>query len=108
MSQKTLMVLRTKPGNEEAVARAFAEHDQTNLPRLLGARTRTLYRFHDLYIHLVESEEELVTKLYHSHQDPLFEQINTAIAPLVSPYDPSTWRELRDNVAEPFYFHSFV
>jgi hypothetical protein len=106
MTRKTLMVLRMKGENADAIARAFAAHDSTELPRTLGAKSRTLYRFNDLYLHLVEADGDLVSKLYKSHQDPVFHEINTAIGKLVTPYSPN-WRELKDNVAEEFYHHSF-
>jgi hypothetical protein len=106
MVERTLMVLRMRSGNPDAIAEAFAAHDSTQLPFLLGARSRTLFRFQDLYLHLVESDGDLVDRLYSSHQDPRFQEINTAIGRLVQPYSPS-FRELRDNVAKEFYHHSF-
>jgi hypothetical protein len=107
MVHRTLMVLKMKGNNSDAIAEAFAAHDKTDLPLTLGACTRTLFQFNDLYIHLVESNHaELVQKLYKSHQDPIFSEINSAIGKLVTPYSPN-WRELKDNVAAEFYHHRF-
>jgi Polyketide synthesis cyclase len=107
MTQLTLMVLRTDPEKYSAIADAFAAHDKTDLPLLLGARSRTLFRFHDLYLHLVESDDVLVPKLRESHQDARFMEINNAIAPLVRPYRPESWTGLHDNVAAQIYHHSW-
>jgi cyclase len=106
MVEKILMVLRMRSDSPDAIAEAFAAHDRTELPLLLGARSRTLFRFQDLYLHLVESDGDLVNKLYSSHKDPLFKEINSAVGRLVMPYSPN-FRELKDNVAEEFYHHSF-
>lgn len=108
MTNLTMMVLRMPRDNADAIAAAFAEHDKTDLPKLLGARTRTLFRFHDLYLHMVESDGDLMPRLYESHADERFHQINSAIAPLVRPYRPESWHELKDNVADEFYHHRWT
>ena len=99
---RTLIVARLEPGRAGAVAEAFAESDATELPRMLGVKRRTLFRFHDLYFHLIESDGDLTEKLDKVRDHPLYQEINQRLARYVRPYDPN-WREPKDAMAEPFY-----
>ena len=56
--KRGVIVARIKPGAEEEVARIFAESDETELPRITGVRHRSLYVLDDIYIHLVETDDE--------------------------------------------------
>ena len=57
--EKTLIVARMRPGSEQDIASVFAASDATELPRRIGVQSRTLFRFHDLYMHLIEAEQPL-------------------------------------------------
>ncbi|CAL9499997.1 TcmI family type II polyketide cyclase [Streptomyces sp. enrichment culture] len=99
---RTLIVARMDPGDAGAVADAFARSDRTELPAMLGVRSRALFRFHDLYFHLVESRDELAAPLARVREHPLFASLNGELAQYISPYSPQ-WREPRDAMAECFY-----
>jgi cyclase len=99
---RTLIVARMQPDNAPAVAEAFAESDGTELPHMIGVARRTLFRFHELYFHLVEADEDIAPALYRSRAHPLYQTLNQTLARLVSPYDPN-WKEPKDAMAEPFY-----
>jgi cyclase len=99
---RTLIVARMEPGEAAAVAKIFAESDATELPRLVGVSRRTLFRFHDLYFHLVEADEDITPRLYRARGHPLYGEINRRLAEHIRPYDPN-WREPKDAMAEPFY-----
>lgn len=100
--KRTLIVARLAPGDAPAVADIFAESDATELPHLIGVEHRSLFRFHDLYFHLVETNAELVKPLYANRSHPLYDDINQKLAAYMRPYDPS-WREPKDSMAEEFY-----
>ncbi|MFD0773267.1 TcmI family type II polyketide cyclase [Streptomonospora algeriensis] len=102
---RTLIVARTVPENLTAIADAFADSDASDLPHMIGVSRRTLFNFHDLYFHLVEADEDITPDLYRARSHPLYQEINTRLASLVSPYDPG-WKEPKDAMARPFYVWS--
>jgi cyclase len=102
VAHRTLIVARMNPADAAAVAGIFAESDATELPLLLGASRRTLFRFHDLYLHLIEADRDFTGDLYQARGHPLFRDVNTKLGHYVQPYDPG-WREPKDAMAEPFY-----
>ena len=99
---QTLIVAHMQPANAEAVARIFAESDATDLPHLVGARRRKLFYFHDLYMHLVEADEDIEPSVSSHRTHPLYKEINTQLSEFISPYDPN-WKEPKDAMATPFY-----
>lgn len=99
---RTLIVARMEPGEADAVARLFAESDATELPHMIGVSRRTLFRFHDLYFHLVEADENVTPNLYKARRHPLYTGLSEALTHHVRPYDPN-WKEPKDAMAEPFY-----
>lgn len=102
MAHRTLIVARMQAGNADAVAAAFAESDASELPRMIGVSRRTLFRFHDLYFHLVEADGDISPALYRARSHPLYTVLNTKLGALVSPYDPN-WKEPKDAMASSFY-----
>jgi cyclase len=101
--EQTLIVARMRPGSEQDIARVFAASDATELPRRIGVHSRTLFRFHDLYMHLIEAEEPLSAAVDGGREDPLFREVSRNLAPFVSAYDPDTWRVPSDAMAKAFY-----
>jgi cyclase len=100
---RTLIVAKMDGKNADAVKCIFAESDQSELPHILGVRERRLYRFHDLYFHCIDSDDELARPISEVRDNPLWIDINQRLKSLVLPYDPSTWRGPRDAMAEEFY-----
>jgi Polyketide synthesis cyclase. len=90
------------PSETEAVAKIFTDSDSTDLPHLIGVSQRTLFRFHGLYFHLVETEHDITPNLNKARKHPLYDDINRRLAEHIRPYDPG-WREPKDAMAEPFY-----
>ena len=101
--EKTLIVARMLPGSEQDIATVFAASDATELPRRIGVQSRTLFRFHDLYMHLIEAEQPLSAAVDSRREDPLFRQVSENLSPFVSAYDPDTWRVPSDAMATAFY-----
>ena len=100
---RTLIVARMNRENTAAVRQAFTESDATELPHLLGVVERRLYRFHDLYFHCIDSDEALAAPLAEVRGNPLWTGINERLSPLVTAYDPPTWKSPKDAMAEEFY-----
>src|SRR5216683_5255749 len=56
--KRGVIVAKIKPGAEAKVAEIFAESDATELPGLAGVRHRSLFILDDVYVHLVEMDED--------------------------------------------------
>ena len=100
--KQTLIVARMDPANAEAVAGIFGESDATRLPHMIGVSRRTLFRFHDLYFHLVEAADDITDRLYEARRHELYTSIEGRLAEQLRPYDPG-WKEPKDAMAVPFY-----
>lgn len=98
----TLIVAKLAPDDRERVAGLFAESDRTELPDLVGVHRRSLYGFHDLYFHLIESDDVIGPRLADVRDTAMFQNLNTALAEYVRPYDPG-WQSPKDAMAVRFY-----
>jgi cyclase len=101
--KRGVIVARIKPGAEEEVARIFAESDATELPRITGVRHRSLFVLDDIYIHLVETDDEFAEAVDRVRDHELFKEISRKLDPYITPYDPETWRSPKDAQAREFY-----
>lgn len=103
MNNRTLIVSRMRPGSADRVAELFAQSDAGALPRVLGVRSRHLYRYHDLYFHYVEFDGDHRAALRVATGRPDFENLCTALRAHIDPYDPATWKSPEDALATEFY-----
>jgi cyclase len=101
--KRGLIVARIKPGSEDEVAKIFAESDQTDLPQITGVRHRSLFVLDDIYIHLVETDDEFATAVDRVRDHDLFKDISRKLDPYITPYNPETWRSPKDAQAREFY-----
>jgi cyclase len=101
--KRGVIVARIKPGSEEQVARIFAESDKTELPRITGVRHRSLFVLDDIYIHLVETDDEFETAVDQVRDHDLFRDISEKLEPYIQPYNPATWKSPKDATAREFY-----
>jgi cyclase len=99
---RSLIVAKVVPAAEQQVAQIFAESDRTELPRLVGVRHRSLYRLHDLYVHLVETENSGPAAVESARRHPEFIRVSERLTPHITPYLPS-WRAPADAMARCFY-----
>lgn len=99
---RTLIVAKFDPNDAPHVAKIFEESDSGGLPGMVGVSSRTLFRFHDLYFHLVEAGQDISPNLYKARSHPLYKDVNAKLAEFISPYDPG-WKEPKDAMAEVFY-----
>ncbi|RSM44875.1 TcmI family type II polyketide cyclase [Amycolatopsis balhimycina DSM 5908] len=97
---RTLIVAKADPKDLDRITELWTESDATALPHLVGVGRRTLFSFHGLYFHLIESEREPDIARVRDH--PLWHDINAKLKPLVAPYHPS-WQGPADAMAKPFY-----
>jgi cyclase len=101
--KRGVIVARIKPGAEEEVARIFGESDETELPHITGVRHRSLFVLDDIYIHLVETDDEFADAVEKVRNHDLFKEISAQLDPYITPYNPETWRSPKDAQAREFY-----
>jgi cyclase len=101
--KRGLIVARIKPGAEEEVARIFAESDATELPKIAGVRHRSLFVLDDIYIHLVETDDDFAEMVDGVRHHDLFKDISSKLDPYIQPYNPETWKSPKDAQAREFY-----
>ncbi|MCF0088271.1 MULTISPECIES: TcmI family type II polyketide cyclase [Streptomyces] len=99
----TMIVARMKPGAAPDIAKVFAESDQGELPHLVGVKSRSLFQFGDVYLHLIESEQDPGPAIARLAEHPEFRGISERLEAYVMPYDPQTWRGPKDAMAQRFY-----
>ena len=103
MVKRGLIVARIKPGSEEQVAAIFAESDATDLPGIVGVRHRSLFVLEDIYVHLVETDEDFDRSVETVREHELFRDISKKLEPYIQPYNPVTWKSPKDATAREFY-----
>jgi cyclase len=101
--KRGVIVAKIKPGSEDAVANLFAESDESDLPQLAGVRHRSLFVLDDVYIHLVELDEDFAETVDNVRDHPLFKEISRRLDEFITPYNPETWQSPKDAQAREFY-----
>jgi cyclase len=101
----TLIVAKMRPDSGDDVAKLFGEFDETEMPGLMGTRRRQLFRYHGLYFHLQDFDDDMLeggAAIEEARQHPLFVNISNDLKPFIEPYDPD-WQRPADAMAERFY-----
>lgn len=99
---RTLIIARLNTDDPARIADTFGDSDATDLPHMIGVSRRTLFTFHDLYLHLAEADQDIAPNLYQARSHPLYQDVNQRLAQFVRPYDPN-WAEPKDAMAQPIY-----
>lgn len=107
MVKRAVIVAKIKPDAEAEVAKIFAESDATELPRLGGVRHRSLFVLGDVYVHLIEMDDDAEQSIASIRDHPLFREISRRLEPYIQPYNPETWRSPKDAMAREFYAWDF-
>lgn len=100
---QALIVARMAPGSAQDIAKIFQESDGGELPHLVGVSRRSLFQFGDVYLHLIESEQDPGPAIAKVTGHPEFRLVSDRLSAYVSAYDPETWRSPKDAMAQRFY-----
>jgi hypothetical protein len=104
--QRVLFIDRMNPQDADEVARIWKAHDATGLPEEIGVARRQLYRFHGLYVHLVEArddvDDDLTDRIFAARGAREFVETRDALARFLTPYSPE-FQNLKATRAEEFY-----
>ena len=97
-TRRGVIIGRYQKGSEDAIVDAFRRSDETELPHLVGVKSRHIWVLDDIYLHFVEAQASLpgVIKDYASH--PLFKEVKAEVdvyvKPLAPEFDPGVGREI--------------
>jgi aromatase len=94
-----VIIGRYQQGSEDAIANAFQRSDETELPALLGVKSRHVWVLGDIYMHFVEGQSALPEILKEHAKDPLFKDVKAELDTYVKPLSP----ELYPGVAREIY-----
>lgn len=100
---QTLIVARMAPGSASDIAKVFEESDRGELPHLVGVARRSLFQFGEVYLHLIEAEQDPGPAIAKMAGHPEFRDISERLSAYVTAYDPATWRSPKDAMAHCFY-----
>lgn len=98
---RNVIVCRMVPGSEQTVGDVFGHYDRITRPQDLGVIGRMLLSHHDLYLHVIERDQDPKVS-GQTRGLPAFQQIAEQIGPYVTPY-PRYWQNPSDSVAKEFY-----
>ena len=99
---QTMIIARMAPADADKVADIFGRSDATSMPQEIGVRARSLYRFHELYVHLVDFDRPPAEAMRIAQSLPAFRAISDELRPYIEAYDPN-WQSPRDAMAQRFY-----
>jgi cyclase len=99
---QTMIIAKMAPSDADEVAAIFGKYDATSMPHEIGVRTRSLFRFHELYAHLIEFDRPVPEAMRAAQALPAFRQISEDLRPFITAYDPN-WRSPQDAMAQRFY-----
>ena len=101
MSQ-VMIIAKMQPDHAPHVADIFAKYDATEMPYQIGVTSRSLYRFHGLYVHLIDFADGAAQSMGTAQQLPSFRAVSDELKPYIDAYDPN-WQSPRDAMAARFY-----
>ena len=99
---QTMIIAKMAPGSAEDVAAVFGRYDATPMPHEIGVRSRSLYRFHSLYVHLIDFDRPAPEAMRIAQSLPAFRAVSEELRPYIEAYDPN-WRSPQDAMAQRFY-----
>jgi hypothetical protein len=99
---QTMIIARMAPADADKVAEIFGRSDATSMPHEIGVRNRSLYQFHDLYVHLVDFDRPASEAMRVAQSLPSFRAVSEDLRPFIEAYDPG-WRSPQDAMARRFY-----
>ncbi|WNV75812.1 TcmI family type II polyketide cyclase [Geodermatophilus sp. DSM 44513] len=99
---QTMIIAKMAPTDADAVASVFGRYDATSMPHEIGVRQRSLYRFHELYVHLIDFDRPADEAMKIAQALPEFRTHSEDLRPYIEAYDPN-WKSPRDAMASRFY-----
>jgi hypothetical protein len=97
-----MIIAKMAAADAEDVAAVFGRYDATSMPHEIGVRSRSLFQFHGLYVHLIEFDRPAAEAMRIAQSLPAFRAVSDDLKPYIEAYDPN-WRSPADAMARRFY-----
>src|SRR3712207_9432837 len=97
-----MIIAKMAPADADKVADIFARSDATSMPHEIGVRSRSLYQFHELYVHLIDFDRPASEAMRIAQSLPAFRAVSDALRPVIEAYEPR-WRSPHEAMARRFY-----
>jgi len=99
---QTMIIAKMSAADADDVAAVFSRYDATSMPHEIGVRHRSLFRFHGLYVHLIDFDRPPQAAMQIAQSLPAFRAVSEDLKPYIEAYDPH-WRSPADAMARRFY-----
>jgi hypothetical protein len=99
---QVMIVAKMRADDAPEVADIFGRYDATSMPHEIGVVGRSLYRFHGIYVHLIDFGRPPVEAMATAQGLPSFRAVSDELKPFIEAYDPN-WQSPRDAMAQRFY-----
>lgn len=100
--QQVMIIAKMRSEDAPAVADIFSRSDSTSMPEEIGVQSRSLYRFHGVYVHLIDFARPTGDAMRTAAQLPSFRSVSDELRPFIQAYDPG-WQSPLDAMADRFY-----
>ncbi len=100
--QQIMIVAKMRSQDAPAVAEIFTRSDATSMPEDIGVKSRSLYRFHGVYVHLIDFARPAADAMRTAAQLPSFRIVSDELRPYIEAFDPN-WSSPLDAMADRFY-----
>ncbi|MET0989373.1 MAG: TcmI family type II polyketide cyclase [Glaciihabitans sp.] len=100
--QQIMIVAKMRSLDAPAVADIFTRSDATSMPQDIGVAGRSLYRFHGIYVHLIDFARPAADAMRTAAHLPSFRTVSDELRPYIEAYD-SNWSSPLDAMADRFY-----
>jgi cyclase len=97
-----MIIAKMAPADADDVAAVFGRYDATSMPHEIGVVNRSLYTFHDIYVHLIDFDRPPSEAMRIAQSLPAFRAVSEDLKPYIEAYDPN-WRSPQDAMARRFY-----
>ncbi len=84
-----VIIARYEPGSEDEIVKAWERSDATELPHLIGIKSRHVWIQGGIYVHFIEGRTSLPAVLQDYAQHPLFVEAKAELDQYVSLIDPA-------------------
>src|SRR5436309_14710556 len=96
-----MIIAKMAPADADDVAAVFGRYDATSMPHEIGVRARSLFQFHELYVHLIDFDRPPPEAMRIAQSLQAFRAVSEDLKPYIDAYDPD-WRAPQDAMARRF------
>ena len=98
LMQQIMIVAKMRAQDAPTVAEIFARSHATSMPHEIGVTSRMLYRFHEIYVHVIDLGCPAVEAMQTAQGLPSLRAVSEELKPFIEAYD-ANWHSACDAMA---------